>query len=104
MGALQNADPKRGFVTGHLLIWVMPTDIIMLTVGVNFEHNDAGLLTALPFIAATALVAALPLLAYLLFHRRAQRLMPKVRDWMNVNSWLLNIIAYGVFIVLILFG
>jgi hypothetical protein len=105
MGALQNADPKRGFVTGLLLIWVMPTDIIiMLTVGVNLEHNDAGLLTALPFIAATALVAALPLLAYLLFHRRAQRLMPKVRDWMNVNSWLVNIIAYGVFILLILFG
>ncbi len=105
MGALQNADPKRGFVTGLLLIWAMPTDIIiMLTVGVNLEHHDAGLLTALPFIAATALVAALPLLAYLLFHRRAQQLMPKVRDWMNVNSWLVNIIAYGVFILLILFG
>ncbi len=103
MGALQNVQPGRAFMTGLVLIWVMPTDIIiMLTVGVNLEHNDAGLLAALPFIAATALVAALPVLLYLLFHRRAARLMPKVRDWMNANSWLVNIIAYVVFILLIL--
>jgi hypothetical protein len=103
MGALQNADPRRAFMTGLVLVWVMPTDIIiMLTVGVHLEHNDAGLLAALPFIAATALVAAIPVLLYLLFHRRAQRLMPKVRDWMNANSWLVNIIAYVAFIALIL--
>jgi hypothetical protein len=103
MGVLQNAAPMRAFTTGLLLIWLMPSDvIIMLTVGVNLEHNDAGLLAALPFIAATALVAALPVLLYLLFRRRAQRLMPKVRDWMNTHSWLVNIIAYVAFIVLIL--
>jgi hypothetical protein len=28
--------------------------------------------------------------------------MPKVRDWMNTNSWLVNIIVYIVFILLIL--
>lgn len=33
----------------------------------------------------------------------AKRLMPKVRDWMNTNSLLVNIIAYVIFIVLILF-
>jgi hypothetical protein len=41
-------------------------------------------------------------LFYLLFHRRAQRAMPKVRDWMNANSWLVNIIVYVIFILLIL--
>jgi len=103
MGVLQNATPSRAFMTGLLLIWLMPSDvIIMLTVGVNLEHNDAGLLAALHFIAATALVAALPVLLYLLFRRRAQRLMPKVRDWMNTHSWLVNIIAYVAFIALIL--
>jgi hypothetical protein len=103
MGALQNAAPMRALKTGLLLIWLMPSDIIiMLTVGVNLEHNDAGLLAALPFIAATALVAALPVLLYLLFRSRAQRLMPKVRDWMNTHSWLVNIIAYVAFIALIL--
>jgi hypothetical protein len=39
----------------------------------------------------------------LLFRRRAQQVMPKVRDWMNKNSWLVNIIVYVVFILLILF-
>ena len=37
-----------------------------------------------------------------MFHRCAQRLMPKVRDWMNTHSWLLNIITCSVFIVLTL--
>jgi Sap, sulfolipid-1-addressing protein len=104
MGALQNADPRRAFMTGLLLIWVMPSDlVIMLTVGVNLAHNGASLFAVLPFVVATALVAALPMLAYLLFHRRAQRLTPKVRDWMNANSWLVNIFAYVAFILLILF-
>jgi hypothetical protein len=43
----------------------------------------------------------LPLLLFLLFHRRAQVFMPKERDWMNNNSWLVNIIVCGVFIALI---
>jgi hypothetical protein len=104
MGALQNADPRRAFMTGLLLIWVMPSDlVIMLTVGVNFAHNGAYLFAVLPFVVPTALVAALPMLAYLLFHRCAQRLTPKVRDWMNANSWLVNIFAYVAFILLILF-
>jgi threonine/homoserine/homoserine lactone efflux protein len=103
LGALQRADSKQALKTGLLVILLMPSDIIiMLTVGVNLVHNDAGLLAALPFIVATVLVAALPLLLYLLFHRRAQRIMPKVRDWMNANSWLVNIIVCVVFIFLIL--
>lgn len=57
---------------------------------------------ALPFVAATTLVAALPLLAFLLFHRRAVRTMPKVRDWMSTQSWLVNILVCLIFIALIL--
>jgi hypothetical protein len=60
-------------------------------------------LAAVPFVAATIFIAALPVLAFLLFRRRAQRVMLKVRDWMNINSWLVNIIVYIVFILLILF-
>ncbi len=104
LGTLMSADAKKALVTGLLVILVMPSDIIvMLTVGANLAQNNAGFIAALPFIAATVLVAALPLLVYLLFHRRAQRLMPKVRDWMNTHSWLVNIIVYVVFILLILF-
>jgi threonine/homoserine/homoserine lactone efflux protein len=103
LGTLQRADAKRAFSVGFLVILLMPSDVIvMLTVGVNLVQNNAGLLAALPFIVATVLVAALPLLLYLLFYRRAQRLAPKIRDWMNAHSWLVNIIVCGVFILLIL--
>jgi len=104
LGTLMTADWKTALKTGLLLILLFPSDVIVqLTVGVNLEHNDLGVVAALPFIAATTLIAALPLLLYLLFHRRAQRLMPQVREWMNTHSWLVNIIACVIFIVLILF-
>jgi hypothetical protein len=104
LGTLQSADWKTAVKTGLLLILLFPSDlIILLTVGVNLEHNDLGLVGALPFIAATTLIAALPLLLYLLFHSRAQRLMPQVRDWMNTHSWLVNIIVCVIFVALIVF-
>ena len=103
LGALQNAKPRTAFTTGLLLLSVFPSDlVILLTVGMNLAQQDAPLLAAVPFIAATILIAALPVLSYLLFRRRAQQAMPKVRDWMNKNSWLVNIIVYVVFILLIL--
>jgi hypothetical protein len=103
LGAMQNAKPKTAFMAGLLLLSVFPSDfVILVTVGVNLAQNDSSLLAALPFIAATIFIAALPVLSYLLFRHRAQRLMPKVRDWMNANSWLVNIIVYVIFILLIL--
>ena len=103
LGALLSADYKRALKTGMLVIWLMPGDIVVLfTVAVNIRHNDAGFAAALPFIGATILIAALPLLVYLPLRRQAQRFMPKVRNWMNANSWLLNVITCAVFIALIL--
>jgi threonine/homoserine/homoserine lactone efflux protein len=103
LGALQEADQRKAFITGLLVILLMPSDIlIMLTVGTNLEQSNSSFVDALPFIGATVLVAALPLLGYLLFRRRAQVLMPKVRDWMNNNAWAVNVIVYCIFIVLIL--
>ena len=103
LGAMQNAKPRTAFMAGLLLLSVFPSDfVILVTVGVNLAQNDASLLAAVPFIAATIFIAALPALSYLLFRHRAKQAMPKVRDWMNTNSWLVNIIVYVIFIVLIL--
>src|SRR5688500_8038781 len=103
LGAMQNAKPKTAFMAGLLLLSVFPSDfVVLMTVGINLAQNDASLLGALPFVAATIFIAALPVLSYLLFHRRAVRVMPKVRDWMNANSWLVNIVVYIIFIILIL--
>ncbi|WP_119727732.1 GAP family protein [Thermomonospora amylolytica] len=103
LAALLEAGPRKAFMTGLLVILLMPSDIVvMLTVGANLEQNEAGLAAALPFIAATVLVAALPLLLLLLFHRRAERLMPRVREWMNSHSWVINVAACLIFVALIL--
>jgi Sap, sulfolipid-1-addressing protein len=103
LGDLQNAKPRTAFTTGLLLLSVFPSDLVILvTVGVNLAQNNASLVGGLPFMVATILIAALPVLSYLLFRHRAKQVMPKVRDWMNTNSWLVNIIVYAVFIVLIL--
>ena len=104
LGAMQNAKPRTAFMAGLLLLSVFPSDfVILVTVGVNLAQSGSNLLAALPFVAATILIAALPLLSYLLFRHSAERVMPKVRDWMNTNSWLVNIIVYVIFILLILF-
>ncbi|MFI6010154.1 GAP family protein [Streptomyces sp. NPDC051243] len=103
LGTLMSADLRKALKIGLLVILLMPSDIIvMMTVGIHLAQNDAGYAEALPFIAATLLVAALPLLGFLLFHHRAAAAMPGVRDWMNTHSWLINILACAIFIVLIL--
>jgi hypothetical protein len=103
LGAMQNAKPRTAFLAGLLLLSIFPSDfVVLMTVGINLAQQNASLLSGLPFVAATILIAALPMLAYLLFRRRAEVAMPKVRDWMNTNSWLVNIIVYVIFIILIL--
>jgi hypothetical protein len=103
LGGLLAAEPRKALALGLLLLSIFPSDaIILLTVGTNLEHHNDAITDALPFIGLTVLLLALPFLGYLLFQRRAVEAMPKVRDWMNTNSWLVNIIVCGIFILLIL--
>ncbi|QKW09817.1 GAP family protein [Streptomyces sp. NA04227] len=103
LGTLMNASPRRAFEIGLMVILLMPSDlVVMATVGVHLEQADANFAEALPLIGLTVLIAALPLLAYLLFRRRAEHAMPRIRDWMYGHSWLINIVVALVFIVLIL--
>ncbi|NUW44723.1 GAP family protein [Nonomuraea rhodomycinica] len=103
LGALMEAGPGKAFTTGFLLILLMPSDLmVMATVGVRLAQAGESLAAAVPFLAATVLIAALPLLALLIFHRRAKKVMPQVRTWANTNGWLINILACLIFIVLIL--
>ena len=98
-----DADPGKAVRAGLLVILAMPSDvIIMITVATNLEQSQAPLIAAVPFILLTTLVAALPLLGFLLFHRRAIRAMPALRDRMNANARIVNTIVCVIFIVLIL--
>jgi len=102
MGSLQEAEPRRAFKLGMTLIATMPSDIvIMTTVALHLAAAGSSLLDALPFIFTTALIAASPLIVYSVFHKRASMAMPKVRQWMDNNSWLIQIVVYLIFIVLL---
>ncbi|MDP4000041.1 MAG: GAP family protein [bacterium] len=104
LAKLQSASPKEALLLGVLLIFLMPTDVvIVLTTGFHLESEGKSVVDGLPLVAATTLLAALPLILYLLFRRRATVLMPRVRNWMSTNSWLVNIIIYLLFVALILF-
>lgn len=103
LGSLMEEGPLRALRAGLLVILLMPSDImVMLTVGANLEQHRAALTAALPFIGATVLIAALPLLVYLVFRTRARRAMPRLREWLNTHSWVVNVAACLLFIVLIL--
>jgi threonine/homoserine/homoserine lactone efflux protein len=103
LGSLMDAEPRKALRTGLLVILLMPSDImVMLTVGAYLAQHRASWTAALPFLAATALIAALPLLGFLLFRRRMERAMPALREWVNTKSWVVSIAACLIFIVLIL--
>lgn len=102
MGTLQKAGPGESFRLGMTLIATMPSDIvIMITVAVHLAAAGAPFVDALPFIFTTALIAALPLIVFVIFQRRAATAMPKVRQWMDGNSWLIQIAVCLIFIFLL---
>jgi hypothetical protein len=99
MTALQEAEPKRAFGLAFLLILLMPTDIVAVISTSNWLHdNDLDLLHGWPLVAATTLLMALPILAYLLLGHRARDAMPRIRDWLTSNAWLVNIVVIVYFI------
>jgi Sap, sulfolipid-1-addressing protein len=99
MTALQEAEPRRAFGLAFLLILLMPTDIVAVISTANWLHdNHENVLDGWPLVAATTLLMALPILAYLLLGHRARDAMPGIRDWRTTNAWLVNIIVIVYFI------
>jgi Sap, sulfolipid-1-addressing protein len=101
MGKLQTATPKFAFILGLLLLGIFPTDIITsVTVGAHLANEGGPWVDGLPFIALTLLLLALPTILVILIGERAKAFLPKARDWMNTNSWVVNEIVIAFFIVL----
>ncbi|MFC3994301.1 GAP family protein [Nocardiopsis sediminis] len=100
---LMEAGPAHALAAGLLVILAMPSDVIvMLTVGAHLAHGAEEFAAALGFIAATVLIAALPVLTFLAAGRRARDAMPAVRDWLTSHSWVVTIATCVVFVFLIL--
>ena len=105
MGRLASADARFSAKIGFVLYALMPTDIVsMATVGAYLAREGAPWVQSLPFIALTVLIAGLPLIALLLMGRRAETVLPRVRNWMNANSWIVSEAVILFFLAVALFG
>ena len=103
MGKLQDADAKFSFRLGVLLLGVFPTDILTsIAVGQSLANDGSPWWHCLLFVGLTIFLLALPLVGLLIFGERAQSAMPKVRDWMNNNSWVVSELVIALFIALTL--
>ena len=101
MGKLQDATPGFSFKLGLLLLGVFPTDILTsVAVGTYLAGHNDSLTEAIPFVALTLLFLAMPALLLLAFGDRAQAFLPKARQWMNDNSWVINELVIGLFIAI----
>jgi hypothetical protein len=105
MGRLQSATPRFAFGLGFLLLGFFPSDLVTsLTVGAHLANDGDPWSYSIPFIALTVLLLALPALLVAGLGQRAQRVLPKIRDWMNANSWIISEVVIAFFIVIILSG
>jgi Sap-like sulfolipid-1-addressing protein len=101
MGKLQTASPRFCFKLGFLLMGFFPTDLLTsVAVGTYLAAHGDPWWHCLGFIALTLLFLALPALVVLVIGHRAQEVLPKVRDWMTTNSWVVNELVICFFIVL----
>jgi Sap, sulfolipid-1-addressing protein len=105
MGKLQTASPRFIFTLGLLLMSVFPSDLITLVVvGTHLANEGHPWWHALPFIALALLLLALPALAVLALGERAENILPKIRNWMDTNSWIVSEIVLVFFIVIVAHG
>ena len=101
MGKLEEATPKDSFKLGFLLLGVFPTDILTsIAVGGTIAGHHDSWWQVLPFVLLTLLLLAAPSLFVLLLGEKGKTLLPKVRDWMNANSWIVSECVIGLFIVI----
>jgi FtsH-binding integral membrane protein len=99
MSALQEAEPRRAFALGFLLILLMPTDIAATISTTSYlKQADLDVVDGWPLVAGTFVLMALPIVAYTVLGDRAKRAMPGIRDWLTTHSWLVNLVVIVYFI------
>jgi hypothetical protein len=101
MGRLQTANPGFSFRLGFLLLGVFPTDILTsVAVGAYLASHGDPWWHLLPFLGLTLLFLALPVLIVLAFGQRGRAFLPKARDWMNTNSWVVSEVVIVFFLII----
>jgi uncharacterized membrane protein len=101
MGKLQQAGPKFSFALGFLLLGIFPTDILTsVTVGLHLARHGDPWWHCLPFVALTLLLLGLPAIGVVLLGRRADVVLPKVRNWMTQNGWVVSEVVLVFFLAI----
>ncbi|GAA0241952.1 GAP family protein [Haladaptatus pallidirubidus] len=101
MAKLTSANPRFSFRLGFLLMGFFPSDLLTsAAVGSYLAAQEAPWTDALPFIGLTLLILAIPSLILLAFGDRAEASLPKARDWMETNSWIINEVVLLFFIAI----
>jgi hypothetical protein len=59
---------------------------------------------SLPFVLLAALLAGVPVIVLILLGKRANIILPRIRDWIDTNSWIVNEIVIGFFLVMTIAG
>lgn len=91
MSKLQTATPKFAFLLGMALLGVFPTDIASATAaGFHVARHGDPWWQVLPFVGLTLLFLAIPSLTVVVLGKRAAAVLPKIRDWMNQDAWVIN--------------
>jgi hypothetical protein len=102
MGTLETASAPFSFRLGFLLLGTFPTDIVTaVSVGSFLAARGLPLTDALPFIGTTLLLLALPSLTLVAFGDRAEVFLPKAREWMKTNSWVINEVVLLFFVAIV---
>ena len=104
MSRLQGANARFAVTIGFLLYLLMPTDLVaMATVGAYVARQGEPWWHTLGFVVLTVLIAGLPFIVLLAMGRRAESTLPKIREWMNANSWIVNEAVLLFFLAMALF-
>jgi hypothetical protein len=70
---------------------VFPTDILTsVTAGLHVARHGDAWWHCLPFVGLTLLFLSVPSIGVVLLGRRAEVVLPKIRDWMNNNAWVVS--------------
>jgi Sap, sulfolipid-1-addressing protein len=105
MGKLQAATPRTALVLGFLLLGFFPSDLVTsISVGSFLGNHGDAWWEVLPFVGLTLLLLGSPALAVALLGDRAQAVLPRIRDWMNANSWIVSEVVLVFFIAIVLSG
>jgi hypothetical protein len=101
MEKLQTATPKFAFTLGAALLGVFPTDILTsVAVGSYLAAHGDPWWHLLPFLGLTLFFLAIPSLLIVALGQRAHVLLPKVREWMTTNSWVVNEVVLAFFVLI----